>query len=121
MKALALICNVLLFVVTSFVVATEGVPGRPAYAAFTMVMLLVPAFTAFILTRRPPDGGALTLRLAALCNLVLVGLVCWALVGQYPYPEGSGVIPFAGLALMAPILSLAASRRAGLFVSSRRA
>jgi len=112
---------VLLFVVTSVVVATEGIPGKPAYAAFTIVMLVIPAFTAFIITRRPPGSGVLALRLAALCNVALVGLVCWALVEQYPYPEGAGVIPFAGLALMAPVFSLAAIPGAGLFVNSRRA
>ena len=126
MNALALICNVLLCAVTSVVVVTEGIPGTPAYAAFTIVMLVVPAFTAFTLTRRSPGGGrsprsALTLRLAVLFNLALVGLVCWALVEQYPYPEGAGVIPFAGLALLAPVLALAALRRAGLFVNGRRA
>ena len=131
METQAVLCNVLLCVVTGFLVATEGIPDKPAYAVFTLLMLLVPVLTALTIMRRPssagrpgpaekghaPAGssagggwrgtGGVMRCVAASCNLVLLGFVCWALVGQYPYPEGAGVIPYAAVALVTPVVSLA--------------
>jgi hypothetical protein len=136
MKTPALLCNLALFALMGGIVATEGIPERPAYAAFTVVMLWAPAFTAFVIMRRLPDRGRpgpaantgtsaapspgggpdsrgmVMPRIAASTNLVLSGFVCWALVSQYPYPEGRSVIPYAVVALLTPLLSLAVLVRA---------
>ncbi len=50
---------------------------------------------------------------AIICNIVLLGFVCWAIVDQYPHPEEDGVIPFAVLTVMTPILTLVALIRSG--------
>jgi hypothetical protein len=48
-----------------------------------------------------------------LCNIVSFGFVCWALVDQYPHPEEAGVIEFAVLMVLTPILSLMVLLHAG--------
>jgi hypothetical protein len=44
---------VLLSVLTGVLVATEGIPDKPAYAVFTLLMLRGPVFTALTILRRP--------------------------------------------------------------------
>ena len=49
----------------------------------------------------------------AICNLVLLGLVCWALIDQYPHPEEEGVIAFAVLTVLTPLPGAAVLFRTG--------
>jgi hypothetical protein len=51
---------------------------------------------------------------AIICNIVFFGFVCWALVDQYPHPEEDGVIAFAVLMVLTPILSLVVLFRSGV-------
>jgi hypothetical protein len=111
MKTVAILCNVVLAALTSMILATEGLPGRPVYLGFTLLMILAPVMAVFAMTRRPSGAGRGASMTAAAGNLVLVGFVCWAMVAQYPYPEGAGVVPYAVLALAAPVLSLAVLAR----------
>jgi hypothetical protein len=43
-----------------------------------------------------------------LSNLVLLAFSSWAIVDQYPHPEDGGVIPYAVLVVVTPIISLVA-------------
>lgn len=45
---------------------------------------------------------------AIICDIVLIGFVCWALVDQYPHPKEGGFIAYAVLIVLTPILSVAA-------------
>jgi len=120
MGTAAIVCNVVLLAITGAIIVTEGVPGDTRYLALTLLMLLVPLLSAVVLVRErmAPQGPStedagtssttLAHRAAVLCNLMLFGASCWAVVAQYPYPEGNSVIPFAVLAVCTPILSLVA-------------
>ena len=111
MKTLTILCNVALAAMSVLELVTEGLPEQPSHWALAALIVFVPAFTVFVITRRPDTGGAGVPGLAVLCNLVLLGVTCWAAVAQYPYPEGPGIIPFVALAILTPVLSLAALRR----------
>lgn len=112
MKTVAVLANIILAVLTCGIVATEGLPSRLFYVAFTVLMLLVPVVAVFALTRRPSTDRPAVRAAAAVGCLALAATVAWALVAQYPYPEGPGVVPYGVLALLAPIAGLAALRRA---------
>jgi hypothetical protein len=112
MKRLTVLCNVVLAALSLMIVVTEGFPRQPAYLALTVLMVLVPIVMVFVMARTPGSGGPLVPCVAILCNLLLLGLTAWAIVVQYPYPEGPSVIPFAVLAVLTPALSVAALRRA---------
>jgi hypothetical protein len=118
MRIVAIVCNIVLFVITSMIVLTEGIPGRAPYLILTLLPMLVPLLSLIVLLRGgmtlqerktrddPSSMSALVDRVAVLCNFVLVGFTCWAAVAQYPYAEGNGVIPFALLMVLTPILTL---------------
>jgi hypothetical protein len=125
MKTLAVLCNVVLAAITCAIVATEGLPAKPVFLAFTLLMMLVPAVAVAAIRWRPAagrrsPGSVATLGIAAVGCLVLLGFVCWALVSQYPYPEGASMIPLGALALLTPALSLVVLRRAGLLATGTR-
>lgn len=46
--------------------------------------------------------------MAIICNVVLIGFVCWALVDQYPHPHENGFTAYAVLIVLTPILSVVA-------------
>ena len=50
---------------------------------------------------------------ATVCNIVLFGFTCWAIVSQYPHPEEAGVIAYAVLLVLTPIPCVVALSRAG--------
>jgi len=119
MRIVAVVCNVVLFAFTCFVVLTEGIPREAPYLILTLLPLLVPIMSLFVLLRGgmtlqeqrtrddPSSMSTLANRAAVVCNFVLVGFSCWAAVTQYPYLEGNGVIPFGLLMVFTPIISLA--------------
>jgi hypothetical protein len=100
MKTLTVLCDVVLFGFTCFVLATDGVSTEVAYIIFTLLLILIPIFTVFAIVR----SGAAIERVAAICNIGLLGFVCWALVDQYPHPEEEGFAAFAVLTVLTPIL-----------------
>jgi len=121
MKTVAAVCNIGLFLFTFAVLATEGVSARPLYLALTLLLLAVPLLTSVLLLRgrmAPRDeqtapeplsaAGTSAGRVAVIGNLALIGLVCWAIADAYPHPEESGVIPYAVLAVLTPVLSVVA-------------
>lgn len=120
MRIAAVACSVALLALTGIDVLTEGMPSRAGDAVLTFVVLLVPLLTAVVLVREhlavrrhhvdnggPPTGG-LAHHAAVAGNLVVLVACGWAAVARYPYPEGSSVIPYAVLAVVTPILNLAA-------------
>jgi hypothetical protein len=52
--------------------------------------------------------GTLTKTVAVICNIVLLGFACWAIMSQYPHPEEEGVVAYTVLVVLTPILSLLA-------------
>jgi hypothetical protein len=138
MKTLAVVCNIVLFTFTCIVLVTDGVPMQAAYIVFTLLSLLVPILSLVVISRSRVSGGWLgphvkrkplgekrktedrsfagaTLNsVAVVCNIVLFGFVCWALMDQYPHPEEEGVIPFAVLMVLTPVLSMVVIVRAGV-------
>lgn len=125
MKIVAVVCNVVLLAITGLIVMTEGIPRETLYLILTLLPLSVPVLNLVALLRgrttnqkqgsleNPLSGGTLLNRAAVLCNLVLLAFTGWAAVAQYPYREGSGVIPFALLMMFTPIISVAALLRGG--------
>ncbi len=106
MKNLAVLCNLVLVVFTALVVATDGAPTAPAYIAFTLLLVLIPILSVVVMLRAGSAGGSTGLqRLAGWCNIVLLVLVAWAIVDQYPHPQEPGFFPFVVLVVACPILS----------------
>ena len=113
-RVTAIVCNVVLLGITGVIVVTEGMPNKAPYLVLTLLMLLVPLLTALVVLR---GGTALPAamptrelmnRAVAVCNVALLGVAGWAVISQYPYPEGNSVIPFAILTVCTPMLSLMA-------------
>ena len=107
MRTLTVLCNAVLFVITCLIVATEGVPNKAAYLVFTLLLMMIPVFTVFAIVRSTTE------RVAAVCNVVLLGFVCWALADQYPPPEGVSVVVFAVFTALTLVLSAAVLFRIG--------
>jgi hypothetical protein len=107
MKTLTVLCNVVLVGFTAFVVATEGPSREPAYNVFALLLVLVPIFTLFALLNRKAAANPAVAPAAAIANVILLALICWALVNQYPHPKEPGFIPFAVVCLLTPVLSAA--------------
>lgn len=107
MKPLVLVCNVLSLAFTLLVIATDGPATEAIYIVFTVLLILIPIFTLLALARPRtfPARATTILRLAAVCNLVLLAFVCWALLDQHPHPNEPGYVPYAALMIVTPILS----------------
>jgi len=110
MKTLTILCNIISVLFTCFVLATDGLPTKAAYIVLTVLVVLIPVFTVFALVRSggggvPSSRGRAIARAAAICNVVLLGFVCWALVDQYPHPAESGFLEYVVLTMVTPILS----------------
>jgi hypothetical protein len=109
MKSLAILCNVVLFAFTCLVLATDGGPTKAAYVVFTLVLLVTPVATVFVLARRAAGDGMR--RAAVACNVVLLASVCWAFVDQYPHRSDPGLIEYVVTAVLTPLVSAAALLR----------
>jgi hypothetical protein len=109
MKTLAIICSIVLVGFTCFVTATDGPPDNGVYIAFSLALLVIPAFTVFVLSRTRAGGDPVSgiERLAAAANIALLAFVVWAIADQYPHPKEEGVLAFMVLATLTPILSAA--------------
>jgi hypothetical protein len=122
MKTLAIFCNIISILFHGFVLATDGLPTKPAYIILTVLMLLIPMLTVFALVRSgagsvPSPGGGTMARAMAICNVVLMGFFGLALVDQYPHPAEAGFLEYVVLTMVTPILSAVVlfriARRAG--------
>jgi hypothetical protein len=136
MRIVAVICNVVLFAFTCLVLVIDGLPKEVSYMVFTLWSLLTLILSAVVIFRWGNDGwlglpkerkaleeqkktddlaSASMMRIVAIvCNIVLIGFVCWAFVDQYPHPEEDGVIAFTLLMVLTPLLSLVVLFRSGV-------
>lgn len=132
MKILTIICNIVLFVFTCFVLVTDGTPKETSYIIFTLLVLLILILNVIVLSRNGTRDGrpdfhmkrkateerrkmdslssmGTVIRIGAIiCSIVLFGFIYWAFLDQYPHPEEDGVIAYAILMVLTPILSLVA-------------
>ena len=106
MKIAAIICNIVLFVFTCFVLMTDGVSSEAAYIVFTLLLLLVPILSLVVISRSRKN--AVMNIVAIICNIILLGFTCWAFVDQYSHPRESGFVAYAVFVVLTPILNLAA-------------
>ena len=119
MRIVAVICNVVLFVFTCFVILTDGLPREAVYLIFTFLLLLVPILSSVVLSRAriTSEGNdrregrssvcAVANCGAILCNLVLIGFSCWAIVAAYPHPKEEGAFAAATLAIYTVLVMFA--------------
>ena len=112
MKTLAVLCNVVLFTFTSFVIATDGAPTKAVYVILALLLLMTPVVTVSVLARRAT--GVRARRAAAVCNVLLLAFVCWALVDQYPHPSEMGFIEYVVVTVATPLVSVATLLRGKL-------
>ena len=110
MRIAAIVCNVLLLAFTCVVLATEGAPRDPEYVVYTALVLLAPLLNVWALLRT--SAGLRKAAVAA--NVLLIGCTIWALVDQYPHPEESGVVAYAILMLLTPVLTTVVLGRPGV-------
>ena len=137
MRLAAVVFSVVLVAFTCLVVVTDGPPTEAIYVVLTLALVLVPIFSLVVLLQdragrggagvpvkqdaRPAEkkgGGRLSpgpaLRTAAIfCNIVMLGLSCWALVDQYPHPEEDGFLAYVLVVMVTPILNMVALLRSG--------
>ena len=137
MRIVAVICNIVLFAFTCLVLVTDGPPKGASYIVFTLWLLLTLILSSVVISRSGARDSWLGLQMkrkaleeqekavdlsststvmrvvAIICNIILLGFTCWAFVDQYPHPEEDGVIAFAVLMVLTPILSLVVLFRNG--------
>ncbi len=107
MKALALGFNIVSLAFTLLVIAGEGLSTKTIDIPLTLLVIIIPILSIVALARPStlPGSGTTTLRLAAICNLVLLALVCRAVIG---HPNEPGFVPYAVLMILTPLLSAVA-------------
>jgi hypothetical protein len=136
MKSAAVVFNVVLVAFTCLVMLTDGPPTGAVYIALTFALVLVPILSLTALLRRSGGDGHPGTRVngealiveqkegrlspgsgmrtaAILCNIVMFGLSCWALVDRYPHPEEDGFVAYVLVVVVTPILSVVALLRSG--------
>lgn len=131
MKLITVFLNIVMFIFTSFVILTDGIPKEVNYIILTLLLLFVPIFNLIVILRNREDYGWLDFHMkmevlkekpkhdellskirilkivAIICNIVLLGFACYAFVNQYSqHPKESGFILYAVIVLLAPILNL---------------
>jgi hypothetical protein len=107
MKTSAIICNIILFLFTCFVILTDGISGEAEYIILTILLLLVPVLNTIFFFRSQDKRPNLKI-LAVIGNVVLIGFACQALIEQHSHPRETGFLLYAILVVLTPILSLAA-------------
>ena len=121
MTIVAVVCNVVLFLFTCFVLWTEGSSKGGGYIVLTVLLLLIPILSSAVILRGGArDGwmGSQGKTVAAIGNIALLGFVIWAVASTYPHPEEPGVIPFTVICVLTPILTLLVVLRRGARLKS---
>jgi hypothetical protein len=137
MKILAAICNIVSFGFVCLVLVTDGPPKEAVYILFSLLHLLTPLLTLVVLFRSGASDGWSGLRskrtaseeqrkienpssvstlmksVAIICNIALLGFICWAFLSQPPHPEEEGFVAFVAVSVVTPILSVVAILRRG--------
>jgi preprotein translocase subunit SecG len=136
MKLAAVVFNVVLVAFTCLVVVTDGPPTEAIYVVFTLALVLIPILSVTVLLHPRAGGGhpespvkgdaspeekkdgnssaVSGMRTTAiLCNIFMFGLLCWALVDQYPHPEEDGFVAYVLIVAITPLLNVVALVRSG--------
>ena len=116
MTIVAVVCNVVLFLFTCFVLWTEGSSKGGGYIVLTVLLLLIPILSSAVILRIGASDrwlGSHGKTVAAIGNIALLGFVIWAVASTYPHPEEPGVIPFTVICVLTPILNLLVVLRSG--------
>jgi len=137
MKIVAAFCNIVSFGFTCLVLVTDGLPKEAGYILISLLHLLTPLLTLVVLFRSGASDGWSGLRMkrkaleeqrtienpssmstimstvAIICNIALLGFICWALVSQPPHPKEEGFVAFVVVSVLTPILSVVAILRSG--------
>ncbi len=137
MKVMAVICNVALFGFTCLVTLTDGPATETSYIVFSLLLFLIPILNVVVISRCSSNRGRLgppskeelpeeqgksaepssisaAMQIAAvICNIVLLGFACWAIIDQYPHPREAGLLEFELLVILTPIVSSVAILRKG--------
>ena len=121
MTNVAVVCNVVLFLFTCFVLWTEGPSKGGGYIVLTVLLLLIPILSSAVILRIGASDrwlGSHGKTVAAIGNIALLGFVIWAIASAYPHPEEPGVIPFIVICVLTPILNLLVIVRRGARLKS---
>jgi len=121
MTIVAVVCNVVLFLFTCFVLWTDGPAKGGGNVILALLLLLVPILSSAVILRGGArDGwmGSHGKTVAAIGNIALLGFVIWAVASTYPHPEEPGVIPFTVICVLTPILTLLVVLRRGARLKS---
>ena len=108
MRMLATSCNVVSCILTCLVVATDGLSRDPAYVVFTLMLIVVPLYTAYALASRVGHASVSARRAALVGNMVRLAGLAAAVLDQYPHPNEPGFVPYALLMVFTPLLSIVA-------------
>ncbi len=132
MKIVTLICNIALLGFTCLLFLFEGISKEAAYIVFTLLLLLVPILNIMLIFGNPVNFGYWTSKMknrtteeqrkvdeqssiypvmkivVLILNIALLGFASWSIVSNYPHPAEAGVLPYALLVVLTPILSLIA-------------
>jgi len=130
MKISAIICNIMLFLFTCFVLVTDGPPTETIYIVITLWTFLTLILNTVVISGIRVGNGwvslnqkekvlkeqkktnefssvGTSLRIVAIFNnIIFLGIHSWAFVDLYPHPEEDGFIAFVALMVLTPILSL---------------
>jgi hypothetical protein len=122
MTIAAAVANVLLFFVALVRLWTAGPSQRGAHVTLSAVMLVVPVLSAVAILRGGPKDWlrSRVKAVAAAANVVLLGFLFWATVISFPYPEGNGILGFAAVYVVAPVLTLLVLLRPGKSLTQAR-
>lgn len=109
MKIFAIVGNALLFLFTALLLAEEPPSKEVLYLLLTVLLLLVPILNVIVLLRaRKTPLTALVKHPTILANVLLFATSVRAIVAQYPHPKEDGVVEYAVLVLLVPILTVVA-------------
>ncbi len=137
MKVMAVICNVALFGFTCLVTLTDGPATETSYILFSLLLFLIPILNVVVIpgggahrgwlglpskeelaeergkSAEPSSISAAIQIVAVICNIVLLGFACWAIIDQYPHPREAGLLEFELLVILTPIVSSVVILRKG--------
>ncbi len=107
MKIVAVVCNVIFWGFFCVVMMTDG-PPQGADVLYALMPFVMPVFNVVVLRVLPSPGRTVSL-LAMAGNIVWLLLACWVILGRYPsHPEEEGLLAYAVLLALTPLLSMVA-------------
>jgi len=130
MRIVVVILNAVLFFFMSFILMTEGPPNPGADTVSVLLSVLTKVSSGLMILLTVDGGrfigfyarfralfrqGRISASIFSISNLITlvmvgeivgVGFVCWHLTSQLNHPDEPGVIPFAILQVLTPIINV---------------